>query len=253
MSDAKRDKENFVATVQKSDYRSAIASIMGQNPIGIERSKRLLMEFNKLDPTQQQSILEWSCLPAERLSIKDQKWYVEEIARHEMAHIIVAKALGFSTGEATLVIHSPDGSHQGTSVINLNLSTHSLTEVSAYIDRRIMILLAGYLAEPADAQKRQSFAYKIIRDKTTESDLQKALELISLKLNIEGNSQPNAINNTLDLLVQKTSTIVESNFSVISSLAKKFADRIDFYEERIGWRGCEIDDEPEIQQIVKVL
>jgi hypothetical protein len=46
-------------------------------------------------------------------------------------------------------------------------------------------------------------------------------------------------------------TIVEANFSVISALAQRFADRIEFYEQPIGWEGSEIDKQPEIQQIVK--
>lgn len=252
MSDAEMDAENFATNVREGDYRSAVASIMGQQPTGIKRTKRFLIEFNKLESAHQEAILAWSCLPLERLPINDQKWYVEEIARHEMAHIVVAKALGFSTGEATLVVHSPDGSHQGTSVINLDSPTPSLSEVSTYLDRRAIVLLAGYLAEPADAHERKSYAHQIIQSKITESDLQKALELIRIKLNIEGNFHPKGMGDILHTLVLQTSTIVEANFSVISSLAKKFADRIEFYEQCIGWEGSEIDKQPEIQQIAKV-
>lgn len=253
MSDAEIDAEDFAANVRRGDFRNAVAVVMGQNPIGINRTKRFLIEFNQLDSAHRKSMLAWSCLPAERLPVNGQKWYVEEIARHEMAHIVVAKALGFSTGEATLVLHSPDGSHQGTSVINLDYPTPSLGEVSAYLDRRVIILLAGYIAEPADASERQSCVYHTIQSKSAESDLQKALELICVKLNIEGISRPNAIDEILHTLVLRASTIVEANFSVISALAQRFADRIEFYEQRIGWEGSEIDKQPEIQQIVKAL
>jgi hypothetical protein len=226
---------------------------MGQNPIGIKRTKSFLIKYNQLDSAHRESMLAWSHLPAERLPVNDQKWYVEQIARHEMAHIVVAKALGFSTGEATLVLHSPDGSHLGTSVINLDYPTPSLSEVSAYLDRRVIILLAGYIAEPAAASERLSCAYRTIQNKSveSESDLQKALELIQVKLNIEGITRPNANNEILHTLVLRASTIVEDNFSVISALAQRFADRIEFYEQRIGWTGSEIDNQPEIQQIVK--
>lgn len=251
MSDAGIDAEDFATNVRRGYFRKAVASVMGQNPIGIERTKRFLIEFNQLDSAHQESMLDWSCLPAERLPVNGQKWYVEEIARHEMAHIVVAKALGFSTGDATLVLHSPDGSHQGTSVINLDYSTPSLSEVSAYLDRRVIILLAGYLAEQAVAHERQSCAYQTIRSKLEESDLQKALELIRIKLNIERISHPNAIEKMLHALVLRASTIVEANFSVISALAQRFADRIEFYEQRIGWEGCKIDEQPEIKQIVR--
>lgn len=243
--------DDFTANVQRGDFRSAIASVMGQNPIGIKRTKRFLIEFNKLDSAHKESMLTWSRLPTEQLPINDQRWYVEVIARHEIAHIVVAKALGFNTGEATLVLNSPDGSHQGTSVINLDFPTPSLSEVSNYLDRRAIILLAGYLAEPADANVRQTNAYEIVSTKTAESDLQKALELIHIKLNIEGISDPSAVNQSLHALALRASAIVEANFKIISALAQRFAERIEFYEQRIGWEGCEIDKQPEIQQLVK--
>ena len=226
---------------------------MGQNPVGVNRSKQLLIEFNKLDPSYQEAILDWSQLPPERLPIKDQRWYIEAIARHEMAHIVVAKAMGFGTGEATLVLHSPDGSHEGTSLIHLECSTPLLNDVSTYLTRRIIVLLAGYLAEPEEAHQRTTCAHLMIKGKIAESDLQKALELMRLKLNIEGCSQQNAVEGVLHSLVEQASSIVEKNFDVISSLARKFASRIDFYEQRIGWEGCEIDAQPEIQKIVLAL
>lgn len=251
MPDTEIDIVDFVTNVQGGNFRDAVASIMGENPIGIKRTKSLLIEFNQLDYAQQESMLAWAHSPEERLRITGQKWYVEEIARHEMAHIVVAKAMGFATGNATLVLHSRDGSHQGTSVVYLDSSTPSLSEVSTYLDKRVIVLLAGYLAELDDAHERKSNAYKIIQSKSSESDLQKALELIQLKLNIEGNSHPNAIDNTLYELVLRASVIIEANFSVISALAQRFSTRIEFYGQCIGWEGCEIDKEPEIQHIIK--
>lgn len=243
----------FAESIRAGDYRDAVASIMGQNPKGIERSKSLIIEFDKLEIKNQEQLIAWSKLPSVRLPIKnEQKWYVEEIARHEMAHIIVAKAVGFGTGEATLVLQSPDGSHQGTSMIYLDCSTPSLKSVSTYLDRRIMVLLAGYLAEPADALVRQNHKHQIIQSKMTESDLQKVLELIQLKLNIESSLDPNAIESTLHAMTERASAIVEANFNVISSLAQKFADRVEFYEQCVGWLGDEIDNQPEIQQIVNI-
>ena len=224
---------------------------MGQNPIGIKRSKRLLSEFNQLDSVHQGLMMDWSRSPDMPLPIGDQKWYVEEIARHEMAHIVVAKALGFSTSEVTLVLNSPDGSHVGTSVINLDCQTSSLSEVSAYLDRRVIVFLAGYIAESDDASVRNSCVNSPFTNKNAESDLQKALELIQIKSNIERVSHQNSNDKILHSLALRSLTIVEANFSVISALAQRFADRIELYEQRISWMGSEIDEQPEIQHIVK--
>lgn len=251
MSDTKVNADDFVAKVERGDFRSAVASVMGQNPVGIKRTKHLLIKFGELDLAHKNSMLSWCRLPTEQLLINDQRWYVEEIARHEIAHIVVAKALGFKTGEATLVLYSPDGSHLGTSVINLDFATTSLSEVSNYLDRRVIILLSGYLAEPVDVGRHQSNAHKIVYAKTAESDVQKALELIHIKLNLEGISAPGAVNQRLSALALRAWAIVEANFKIISALAQRFAKRIEFYEQPISWKGYEIDEQPEIQQIVK--
>lgn len=251
MSKTEFSSDAFASSIRGGNFRDAVASIVGQNPTGINRTRRLLIEFKKLNSTDQEAISNWAQLPQERLPIGDQRWYVEAIARHEMAHIVVAKAMGFVTGGATLVLHSPDGSHQGTSLINLECSTSSLNDVSRYLERRIIVLLSGYLAEPEEAHRRKSCAHQIIQEKITESDLQKALELMRVKLNIEGSLQPDAVKIALCVLVKQASEIVEKNFGVISSLAQKFANRIDFYGQRIGWEGREIDEQPEIQRIEK--
>lgn len=249
MSDVRISTEDFATHVHSGDFRNAVAGMMGQNPKGIARSKNLLIEFEQLDSTHRESMLAWCRLPAEKLPVTNQRWYVEEIARHEMAHIVVAKAFGFSTGDTTLVLHSPDGSHQGTSAVNLDCPTTSLEEVSAYLDRRVIILLAGYIAESADASERKSRAYRAVQSMHAESDVQKARELIQVKLNIQGLTRPNAPDEMLRTLVRQASKIVEANFCVISALAQRFADRIEYYEQRIGWEGSEIDKEPEVQQI----
>lgn len=243
--------DNFASTIRGGNCRDAVASVMGQNPTGINRSKKLLIEFDKLDSSDQDAILDWSQQPPKQLPINDQRWYVKLIARHEMAHIVAAKAMGFRTGEVTLVLHSPDGSHQGTSLVFPERSTPSLKDVSSYLDQRIIVLLSGYLAEYEETHERKSAARSIISEKIAESDLQKSLELIRVKLNIEGITEPAEVIPALHALAERASAIVEANFGVISSLANKLAARIGFYEECIGWEGREIDEQPEIQQILK--
>ena len=241
---------DFASLIQSGEVLDAIASIMGQNLVGIKRIQSLFLEFNQLQIPLQQIVLDWAKSPLERLAITDQRWYVEEIARHEIAHIVVAKALGFRTGEVTLVLNSRDGSHVGTSEVFLECVTSSIQDISTYLDHRVMVLLAGAIAEPVDGDVRIPGAYDSVRSEGAASDLQKAVELICLRLNINGNCESNGIDKMLRALVLKTSQVVEANFAVIAALSERFAARISFYGERIGWERSEIDAQPEIRNIV---
>ncbi|UMR29153.1 hypothetical protein MJ904_18915 [Massilia sp. MB5] len=240
----------FSSLIECGEILDAVAGIMGQSPIGIKRTQSLLLEFDQLDGPLKQTVLDWAAKPLERMPVTDQRWYLEEIARHEIAHIVVAKALGFRTGEVTLVLNSRDGSHVGTSEVFLDRVTSTVEDVSTYLDRRIMVLLAGSIAESAEQSLRTSEAYNAVLGEGAASDLQKAVELIRLRLNINGDLDLAGVDRMLRVLVQKTSLAVEANFAVISVLSERFAARIKFYGERIGWAGSEIDAQPEIANIV---
>lgn len=190
-------------------------------------------------------------MPRLRISEFDQGWYVAKLARHEMAHIVVAKALGFRTGEVTLVLKSPDGDHIGTSGVFLETDTSSLEEVVRYLQYRVAVLLAGSIAEAESVDELRIDADSQVRSAGAASDLQKATELITLLLNIQGKLEPDALEHALDQQTLWTVQIVAANYDVIQALAKRFADRIEFYGQCVGSRGHEIDAEPEISQIVR--
>jgi hypothetical protein len=41
--------DEFVAGIESANYRGALAGIMGQNPVGVERTRTLLPFFNRLE------------------------------------------------------------------------------------------------------------------------------------------------------------------------------------------------------------
>ena len=243
----------FVAGIESENYRDALAGVMGQNPVGVERTRTLLPFFNRLEVSLQQSLLDWCEMPMPPLRISDfdQGWHVERLARHEMAHIVVAKALGFRTGDVTLVLKSPDGDHVGTSTVFLEKETSSIEQVIEYLRSRVAILLAGSIAEVESIGELRRSAHRQVRSEGAASDLQKALELLTLLLNVQGKSDPEALERALDQLTSWTVQIVTSNYDVIQSLAKKVAGRIEFYAQRIGSTASEIDAQPEILQVVR--
>jgi hypothetical protein len=245
--------KSFMSEIESTNFRGALAGIMGQNPIGIERARALLPLFSQLDALQQESLLDWckAPMPRQRISEFDQRWYVEKLARHEMAHIVAAKALGFQTGDVTLVLNSPDGDHMGTSAVFLETNTPSLEEVVRYLQCRIAVLLAGSIAEAESVDELRRNADSQVHSLGAASDLQKATELITLLLNIQGKLEVDALDRALDQQTLWTVQIVAANYDVIQALAMRLADRIEFYGQRVGSRGSEIDAEPEISQIVQ--
>ncbi|KAB0496821.1 M50 family metallopeptidase [Pseudomonas moorei] len=68
------------------------------------------------------------------------------IAHHEMGHYVVARSLGFETGGVTLTV-TMDLRHKGGATINLVQPIASMDAMKAYLEARIIILLAGAMAQ----------------------------------------------------------------------------------------------------------
>ena len=110
-------------------------------------------------------------------------------AQHEMGHYVVSKCMGFGTGEVSLTILDIDG-HDGGATIYAEEPFETLEQVRRYIERRVLVLFAGAIAEtlpPRQGPVRgvdRDKADKIIRGTTAASDYGKARELIAMLRNI---------------------------------------------------------------------
>ncbi|OPK06796.1 peptidase M41 [Pseudomonas sp. VI4.1] len=69
-----------------------------------------------------------------------------QIAHHEMAHYVMARALGFATGGVTLAV-TMDLRHQGGASITLARSISSVDAMKEYLQARMMVLLAGAMGQ----------------------------------------------------------------------------------------------------------
>ncbi|WP_338920942.1 peptidase M41 [Pseudomonas silesiensis] len=69
-----------------------------------------------------------------------------QIAHHEMAHYVMARALGFATGGVTLTV-TMDLRHQGGASITLARSISSIDAMKEYLEARMMVLLAGAMGQ----------------------------------------------------------------------------------------------------------
>jgi hypothetical protein len=69
-----------------------------------------------------------------------------QIAHHEMGHYVVARALGFETGDVTLTV-TMDLRHKGGATINLVRPLSSMDTMKVYLEARIIMLFAGAMAQ----------------------------------------------------------------------------------------------------------
>ncbi|EJL97247.1 Peptidase family M41 [Pseudomonas sp. GM102] len=69
-----------------------------------------------------------------------------QIANHEMGHYVVARALGFETGDVTLKV-TMDLRHQAGASIILTRSISSIEEMKEHLESRLIVLFAGAMSQ----------------------------------------------------------------------------------------------------------
>lgn len=189
------------------------------------------------------------------------------VAQHEMGHYVVARALGFRTGDVSIEITGPFDGHYGGAAVTLPEPLSSLSDVQTYLERRVLVLYAGAAAEtlPLSAPEKRvdnDLAVKTIRNPEhgTEQDHAKARELIHVLRNI---SDP-AANPTDDIATQaqldeldaklwrRAVELVESYAETIVALGDNLATRVHKPKERVTLNAKYLESLPSVQKIVAV-
>lgn len=109
---------------------------------------------------------------------------VSEIARHEAAHLVVARSLGFKTGEVRVVANL-GGFADGGSSIELDRRLPALEDVRVYLRDRLAVLYAGAMAETVlmgDVDREA--AYRNL-ETCSKDDFSKIRELLKVLAGIE--------------------------------------------------------------------
>ncbi len=168
-----------------------------------------------------------------------------QIANHEMAHYVVARALGFETGGVSLTV-SMDLSHRGGATITLARPIVSMQGMKAYLQARVIILFAGVMGQTlitrraAGKRVDKAHALAILRGEFgAEKDYAKIRELRHLLRNIEhpgtdaGSSrllaaELKAINDHLWL---RTQNIVDTLAETIIELASVLVEGMTLVEQ----------------------
>ncbi|QAY94181.1 peptidase M41 [Pseudomonas sp. ACM7] len=168
-----------------------------------------------------------------------------QIAHHEMGHYVVARALGFATGGVSLTV-TMDLRHQGGASITLARSISSMDAMKAYLEARMVVLLAGAMGQTLASKHSpkknvdKSKAAAILNGALgAEQDYAKIRELRHLLRNIAYPDTDHASSDGItaelkaitDRVWGRTQKIVEELADTISELAGALVDGMVIVEQ----------------------
>ncbi|MEO4013679.1 peptidase M41 [Pseudomonas rossensis] len=168
-----------------------------------------------------------------------------QIANHEMAHYVIARALGFETGGVTLTV-TMDLRHQGGASISLARSISSIEAMREHLEARLMVLFAGAMGQALVSkhapEKRvdKSKATAILKGELgAEQDYAKIRELRHLLRNIAYPDTDPASSDRItaelkeitDRVWFRTQTIVEQLADTITELGRVLVDGMVIVEQ----------------------
>lgn len=180
------------------------------------------------------------------------KQQLVKIGRHEVAHYIIAKKLGFETGSISLeVTHIHDG-HLAGAAITLFRNLDSIESVTSYLKKRVVILYSGVLGESLEKGIVNEEYARDELNKGATNDFAKCRELLQILNNItspasskeEANANLQSINNEL---WSETIKLVQEAQEVIERLGSRLAFEIDKIGEKVVLENSEIEELPAIK------
>jgi hypothetical protein len=168
-----------------------------------------------------------------------------QIAHHEMGHYVVARALGFETGDVSLKV-TMDLRHQAGASITLARSISSIEAMKEHLEARMMVLFAGAMAQSLASKRSpgkrvdKPKAAAILRGELgAEQDYAKIRELRHLLRNITyPDTDPDSservtaeLKEITDRLWGRTQTIVEALADTITGLGEALVDSMGIVEQ----------------------
>jgi hypothetical protein len=144
------------------------------------------------------------------------------VARHESGHLIVARSYGFSTGDIKLT------TEEGGAVVELQPSVPTVDKIVEYLEKRIVVLYAGSLAESLVQKKVDGPKAIKFLNSTAKNDYAKVRELARV---LAGIAHPNvgrdefekALADNDSRLFNDAAKLIEGNYDVIFDLTQFFA------------------------------
>jgi len=178
-----------------------------------------------------------------------------KFAKHEAGHHVVARALGFGTGEITMIAvgqKADEGS--ATAAIILNEQLSDVDAIVDYCERRVLVLCAGAIAEALSAGKSDQDKANAAWKSTAVSDWEKCKEILHVLYNIKLAAKPidmldqDYLDKLANELVARASNLVEANAAVIEEIGAALLEKVVL----VGMPGTLAKDELEKFIVQKV-
>lgn len=231
--------KSFFDLVKGSKWPAAITSVVGESHRALMLSRQLVAEIARLDQEDQARLQKWCSTPlpadgSQHMQIPlEMRDSVETIARHEIGHAVIARSMGFKTGDIFIQLFGNDGSHKGATTIFLEQRTQTISDVLEFIENRIVVLMAGTMSEAPSYEKvGDEFDEKF---KNSISDKEKTEELIRLSLNIQGRLADLDRKDYCKVLRNRARDAVKVKYGLIVTLASQLANDVEKYGLGKGW------------------
>jgi len=180
---------------------------------------------------------------------------VRKIAKHELGHYIIARVLGFRTGDIAITIFDMNGGHEAGSEIIPAQPLACDPSIMGYLERRVTVLYAGTLAETLmNGKVNHDEAIKIVKSLGGARDYDKARELIQLWRNLkypeaETPDEIQAGLTELDLLVwNRAADIVEQEQELIEGLAEHLAMDVKHLHRKVMLTEADLAAIPKLKE-----
>lgn len=175
-----------------------------------------------------------------------------KIGRHEAGHYVIARVLGFTTGDITILL-GPGQTHKGGAAITLVEPLRNVSDITLYLERRIQVLYAGALAESMDFGEIDEAKSCSILESADSQDGAKAREFVLLLRSIKYPETPvesaqSELNSIGSELWTATIKLVNEHKAMIQGIGNRLADLVDVYGTTFTLTTHELNSIPEVQK-----
>lgn len=237
-------EKEFVAKIQAQDFARALMDVTTFSAGALKASRELISMLGLLSDEQLRALMDWveTDLTHEQkqalLQIPDDLLYIPEaVARHEVGHAIVGRALGFQLGALHIGVSSASGDHSGSAGATANRPLNGEAEIMRFLDDRVVVLMAGTMAEAERPELVGRGFDNAFRG--SWSDHSKAMDFIQLLANMKGVSFSQCHDEDYPRLRGRTFDIVREQYRLIECITSQLMERIKVFGTTYGWHADE--------------